>query len=98
VFKIIGVKDTVGGILGWLDTIHWCMRVNSCVEHEVFVAKIKETRFLAIFFHFGLWMGGCAVLWGNCVVCLGGSGHHKWCDGMARHLLLAHGMHLWEII
>jgi hypothetical protein len=25
----------------------------------------------------------------------GGSGHHKWYDGMARHLLLAHGMHLY---
>jgi hypothetical protein len=57
----------VGGILGWLDTIHWCMAVNSCVEQDVMVAKIEETCFLAILFHFRLWMGGCAVLWGNCL-------------------------------
>jgi hypothetical protein len=51
----------VGGVLVWLDTIYWCMVVNSCVEQEVLVAKI-ETHFFAILFHFGLWMGGCAVL------------------------------------
>jgi hypothetical protein len=76
------------------------MGVNSCVVREVLVAKIKETCFLAILFHFGLWMGSCAVLWGNCVVSWG-SGHHKSYDGMARHFLLALGMHLyveWQLM
>jgi hypothetical protein len=38
--------------------------VNSCVEQEVLVAKIDKICFLAIFLYFGLWMGGCAVMWG----------------------------------
>jgi hypothetical protein len=45
-------------------------------------------------------MDVCAVLWGNCVGSWG-SRHHKWHDGMAGHLSLAHGMHIdvdWQLM
>jgi hypothetical protein len=60
-------------------------------------AEIEETCFLAIFFILEGWV--VVVACGVTVYGHRGRRHYKWHYGMARHLLLAHQMHLyveWE--